>query len=598
MGGEIGEPSLQQEQRRLAAILAADVAGYSRLMAGDEAGTLARLGRYRAELIEPRIAEFQGRVVGSAGDSLLVEFASALNAVRCAVELQSALAGANAGLSEDRRMAFRMGVNLGDVIAAGDTIYGDGVNIAARLEKLAEPGGICIGRAVYDQVKGKLGCGFADLGDQRLHNIPDPVRAYRVDAAPAKASGGPVPRGSLPLPDKPSIAVLAFQNMSGDPDQDYFADGMVEEIITALSRMRWLFVIARNSSFAYKGRAVDVKQVGRELGVRYVLEGSVRKSGNKVRITGQLIDTSTGAHLWADRFDGTLEDLFDLQDQVTASVVGAIQPKLEQAEIERAKRKPTESLDAYDYYLRGVAAGHDWSREANEEALAHFLRAIELDPNFGSAYGQATRCYSRRQSSGWVIDSARERAETARLAAKAAALGSGDAVALCTAGFSLGHVVGDVEGGDAMIERALTLNPNLAVAWGFSAWAKVWLGEPALAIERAERAMRLSPQDPRLHSMQCATAYAHFLAGRDADAIAWAEKSLRERPDYGTVPIRILAAGNAHLGRQAEAEKAAARLLALDPALRLANLRELVPLRRPEHQARLAEGLRKAGLPE
>ena len=589
---------MQQEQRRLAAILAADVAGYSRLMAADEAGTLARLGRYRAELIEPRIAGFQGRIVGSAGDSLLVEFASALSAVRCAVELQSALAASNAELPEDRRMAFRMGVNLGDVIAAGETIYGDGVNIAARLEKLADPGGVCIGRNVYDQVKGKLDCAFADLGEQRLHNIPEPVRAYRVQPAPSSASGGATPRAALPLPEKPSIAVLPFTNMSGDPEQDYFADGVVEEIITALSRLRWLFVIARNSSFAYKGRAVDVKQVGRELGVRYVLEGSVRKAGNKVRITGQLIDASTGAHLWADRFDGTLEDLFDLQDQVTSSVVGAIQPKLEQAEIERAKRKPTESLDAYDYYLRGVAGLHSWSREGIDEALPYFLRAIELDPNFAAAYGQATRCYSMRKSSGWVVDAEPERAETARLAARAAAVGGGDAVALCTAGFSLGHVVGDVEGGDAMIERALALNPNLAVTWGFSAWAKVWLGEPALAIERAERAMRLSPQDPRLHSMQCATAYAHFLAGRDEEAVIWAEKSLRERPDYGTVPVRILAAGNALLGRQAEAEKAVARLLTLDPGLRVANLRELVPLRRAEHRARLAEGLRKAGLPE
>jgi adenylate cyclase len=590
---------LQQEQRRLAAILAADVAGYSRLMAADEAGTLARLARYRAELIEPRIAEFQGRIVGSAGDSLLVEFTSALNAVRCAVELQAALAASNAGLPDDRRMAFRMGVNLGDVIATSDTIYGDGVNIAARLEKLAEPGGVCIGRAVHDQVKGKLGYGFADLGEQRLHNIPEPVRAYRVNAAPGGGTAASASAGkALPLPEKPSIAVLPFANLSGDPEQDYFADGMVEEIITALSRMRWLFVIARNSSFVYKGRAVDVKQVGRELGVRYVLEGSVRKAGNKVRITGQLVDGSTGGHLWAERFDGALEDIFDLQDRVTASVVGAIAPKLEQAEIERAKRKPTESLDAYDYYLRGVAALHLWSREGIDEALAHFHRAIELDPNFASAYGQATRCYSMRKSNGWVVDRDRETAETARLAAKVAALGRDDAIALCTAGFSLGHVVGDVEGGDAMTERALALNPNLGIAWGFSAWAKVWLGEPAAAIERAERALRLSPQDPRLYSMLCAIAYAHFIGGRDEEAVAWAEKSLRERPDYGPVAIRILAAGNAHLGRQAEAQKAVARLLALDPGLRVANLRELVPLRRPEHLARLAEGLRKAGLPD
>ena len=398
---------MQRQQRRLAAILAADVAGYSRLMAADESGTLARLKQLRAEVIEPKIAQFHGHIVGSAGDSLLVEFASAVNAVQCAVEVQEGLADQNANLPEDRRMAFRMGVNLGDVIAEDDTIHGDGVNIAARLEKLAEPGSVCIGRNVYDQVKGKLDYGYADLGEQRVHNIPEPVHAYRVKPSKptADTSPGLSTKDALPLPDKPSIAVLPFENMSGDREQEYFADGMVEEIITALSRMRWLFVIARNSSFTYKGRAVDVKQVGRELGVRYVLEGSVRKAGNRVRITGQLIDTATGAHLWADRFDGALEDIFDLQDQVTASVVGAIAPKLEQAEIERAKRKPTENLDAYDYYLRGLAGFINGPEEGNDGGVCRiFSRAIELDPNFASAYGMAARCYAQRKSSGWMTD--------------------------------------------------------------------------------------------------------------------------------------------------------------------------------------------------
>src|SRR5262249_12294365 len=321
---------LSQEHRKLAAILAADVVGYSRLMAADETGTLARLTKLRGEVIEPRIVQFHGRIVGSAGDSLLVEFPSAISAVQCALEVQERLAHANADLPDDKRMAFRMGVNLCDVIAEGDTIHGDGVNVAARLERLAEPGSICIGRNVYDQVRGKLACAYSDLGEQRLRNIPEPVRVYRVQSS-THAATVPTAKGTLPLPDKPSIAVLPFANMSGDAEQEYFADGIVEEIITALSRLRWLFVIARNSTFVYKGRAVDVKQIGRELGVRYVLEGSVRKAGNKVRITGQLIDSTTGAHLWADRFDGSMEDVFDLQDQVTASVVTAIAPKLEQA---------------------------------------------------------------------------------------------------------------------------------------------------------------------------------------------------------------------------------------------------------------------------
>jgi adenylate cyclase len=395
-----------EQQRRLAAILAADVAGYSRLMAEDEMRTLACLKQLRAEVIEPKIAEFRGRVVGSAGDSLLVEFASAVSAVDCAIQMQNNIRLQNAELPPDRCMQFRVGVNLGDVIADGETIYGDGVNIAARLEKLADPGGVCIARSVYDQVKGKLDYAYTDLGEQRVHNIPEPVHAYRVKPAHSTtaSSSGFANKAFPPLPDKPSIAVLPFQNMSGDPEQEYFADGVVEEIITALSRIRWLFVIARNSSFTYKGRAVHVKQVGLELGVRYVLEGSVRKAGNRVRITGQLIDVSTESHIWADRFEGDLANIFDLQDQVTASVVGAIEPMLEQAEIERAKRKPTESLDAYDHYLRGLAAVHQWTKEGNREALAHFTRATELDPNFASAFGMAARCYAQRVGFAWVTD--------------------------------------------------------------------------------------------------------------------------------------------------------------------------------------------------
>ena len=326
------------------------------------------------------------------------------------------------------------------MIGEGGDIYGEGVNIAARLEALAEPGGVCISAKVHEEVRGKLDCAFEDMGEQAVKNISRPVRAYRL--RPDKPVDGAAPaRPTLSLPDKPSIAVLPFQNMSGDPEQEYFADGMVEDITTALSRMRWLFVIARNSSFTYKGRAVDVKQVGRELGVRYVLEGSVRKAGNRVRITGQLIDAATGAHLWADRFDGELADIFELQDQVTSSVVGAIAPKLEQAEIERVKRKPTESLDAYDYFLRGMAAFHQFSKAANAEALEMFSRAIERDPRFASAYGMAARCYLQRKGFGWVATAEREIAEAEKLARRAAELGRDDAVALCAAGFSLCIVV-------------------------------------------------------------------------------------------------------------------------------------------------------------
>jgi adenylate cyclase len=589
----------ERVERRLAAILAADVAGYSRLTGSDEEGTLARLTAHRRELIDPKIAEHRGRIVKATGDGFLAEFASLVDALRCAIEIQSGMAARNADLPPDRHIAFRIGLHLGDIIHQEGDIFGDGVNIAARLEALADPGGICISDDAQRQVRGKLDVELDDVGEQTLKNIAHPVRVYRVHAAgAANAPSSHLSRPTLALPDKPSIAVLPFQNMSGDPEQDYFADGVVEEIITALSRLRWLFVIARNSSFTYKGRAVDVKQVGRELGVRYVLEGSLRKAGSRVRITGQLIDCATGAHLWAERFDGALEDIFDLQDQVTTSVIGAIAPRLEQAEIERAKRKPTESLDAYDCYLRGIAGVHRWTRDANREALAMFKRAIELDPDFASAYGLAARCYSQRKSYGWMGDQAQETADAERMVRQVTRLGGGDAVALCSAGFALGHLVGKVEDGDAMIDRALVLNPNLAHAWLCSSWAKVWLGESELAIERAERAMRLSPQDPYLCSMMAATAYAHFIAGRDSEALTWAERAIREKPDYIPVPTRVLAAGYALTGRHKEAQRAAVRLREIDPTFRLSDLKDRVPLRRPEDIARLAEGLRKAGLPE
>jgi len=341
-------------ERRLVAILAADVVGYSRLMGADEAGTLARLKALRRELVQPEITAHKGRTVKLTGDGLLAEFPSVVKAVQCAATIQEEILDREPDLPDEHRIRLRIGVNLGDVIVEGLDIYGDGVNVAARLEALAEPGGICISGAAFDAVEGKLHFSFKDIGAQQVKNIAKTVRVYRLTTSQNHKASSAHPTQSLPLPDKPSIAVLPFANMSGDPDQDYFADGMTEEIITALSRLRWLFVIARNSSFTYKGRAVDVRQVGRELGVRYVLDGSVRKAGMRMRITGELIDASTGAQLWSDRFEGGLEDIFDLQDMVTARVIGAIAPKLELAEIERAMRKPTKSLSAYEYYLRGM----------------------------------------------------------------------------------------------------------------------------------------------------------------------------------------------------------------------------------------------------
>src|ERR1700720_3796294 len=407
----------ERVERRLSAILAADIAGYSALMGADEARTVRDLKGHQAVVL-PMVGEFGGRIIDTAGDGILAEFPSVVNAVKCAVAIQSKMAERNATIEPERRMQFRVGINIGDVVYDEARIYGDGINVAARLEGIAEAGGICISSKVYEEISGRIDLACEDIGEQQLKNIARPVRAYhvRVDSI---ATSVPAPA----LPDKPSIAVLPFLNMSGDPEQEYFADGMTEDLITDLSKVSGLFVIARNSTFTYKGKAVDVKGVGRELGVRFLLEGSVRKSGNRVRITAQLIDAATGNHIWAEHYDGELNDIFDLQDKVTTRVVGAIAPKLEQVEIERAKRKPTESLDAYDHYLRGMASLHQWTNESSDEALRLFYRAFELDPGFASAYGMAAWCFVLRKANRWMADPAQEIAEAARLAPRGVGLG-------------------------------------------------------------------------------------------------------------------------------------------------------------------------------
>jgi len=391
--------------------------------------------------------------------------------------------------------------------------------------------------------------------------------------------------------------VLPFQNMSSDPEQEYFADGIVDDIIAGLARIKWLFVISRNSSFVYKSRPTDVKQVGRELGVRYVLEGSVRKAAHKVRITGQLIDATTGAHLWAERFESALDDIFELQDQITESVVGAIAPQLERAEIERAKRKPTESLDAYDYYLRGMAHLHLGSRESIDAALGQFNHALMRDPNFASAYAMAAWCYFWRKVNGWMTDRPGEIAEGARLARRAVDLGRDDAVALTRGGHALAHLTDDVAGGIALVDRALVLNPNLASAWFLAGFLRTWNGEPDAAIEHFAHAMRLSPLDPELYRMQAGLAAAHLFAGRFDAASSWAEKAFRELPSFLMV-VSVIAASHALAGRPDEAQRAMKHLRELDPTLRVSNLADWLPIRRPEDLATFADGLRKAGLPE
>jgi TolB-like protein/tetratricopeptide (TPR) repeat protein len=415
-------------------------------------------------------------------------------------------------------------------------------------------------------------------------------------AAIVHPAAPPEPQRLLSLPDRPSIAVLPFVNMSHDPEQEYFADGTVEEIITALSRFHHLFVIARNSSFTYKNCVVDIKQVGRDLGVRYVLEGSVRKAANRVRITGQLIDAATGTHLWADRFDGELKDIFDLQDDVATRVVRAIAPKMEQAEVARAKRKPTESLDAYDCFLRGTENLHRQTPEGVDEALRLLKQAIALDPDYAAAHGTAAYCHAMRKSSGWVIH--REHIEeTSRFGRAAVELGKDDAVALSRAGHAIAYVVGDLDAGARLIDRALELNPNLALAWFHSGWLKVWFGDPETAIRHFADFRRMSPVGPLMIRTNSGIAFAHVLAGRYDEASSHAEQALSENPDSHQA-LRMAALSHALAGRMEMAERAMERLRQIDPALRVSNLRDLTPLRRPEHVARYAEGMRKAGLPE
>jgi TolB-like protein/class 3 adenylate cyclase len=545
--------------------LAADVAGYSRLMGADEEGTLARLKTLRRELADPKIKEHRGRIVKTTGDGLLIEFASVVDAVRCAVEVQREMAERNADVPSDRRIEFRMGINLGDIMKDGRDIYGDGVNVAARLEALAEPGGICVSRVVRDQVRDKLAFSFEDMGEQQVKNIARPVRVHRIllgeGTGPSEATAGGAANPPLALPDKPSIAVLPFQNMSGDPEQEYFADGMVEEVITALSRIRWLFVIARNSSFTYKGQAIDVKQVGRELGVRYVLEGSVRKGGNRVRITAQLIEAETGAHLWADRFDGSLADVFDLQDQVATGVAGVIEPTLQAAEIRRSSERPKSDLTAYDLYLPALSAITSGEKTGYIEALDLLGRAIERDPHYGPSLASAALCHTAFHVSGWTHDPDASRQQGVELAHQALHYGGDDAGTLGRAAYVLGHLGEDIDAAIALIDQSLQINPSFAYGWQRSGWLRLWAGQPDLAIDHFETALRLNPRDPAPATLM-GIGVGHFFARRLEDARAMLLRSLQLQP--GWVPTsRFLAACYAHLRRLDEAREIIEQLRAL-----------------------------------
>jgi adenylate cyclase len=583
--------------RRLVAVFAADVEGYSRLMGADEVGTLKGLTERRA-ILDRIIEEHRGRIENTAGDSVLAEFGSAVEAVQCAVEAQTALAEANADLAPDRRISFRIGVHIGDVMVRAGDLFGDGVNIAARLQALANPGAVCISGATYDQVRKVLPMTFVDLGVQQVKNIQEPIRAYQVSglsetqlAAPARVAEA---ESAPPIPDRPSIAVLPFQNMSGDPEQEYFADGMVEEITTALSRFKWLFVIARNSSFTFKGKAVDVKEVGRRLGVRYVLEGSVRKASGKVRVTGQLIDAVTGTHIWTDRFERELTDVFALQDEVTIAVVSAIQPKLLQTEIAMAARRRSENLTAYDFYLRALPQFYLSTREGIAEAVRLAHRALELDPGFGLVAALASTCHMMNVLWGYAIDPQFERNEAVRLIRLALSIDDSDPDILGRGGAILSYLVGDCEGSVELADRAVALNPNSRLVWTNRGWVYRNAGLPEEAIRSFERAVRVSPIDPLLQQSSAGMGAALIELGRFDEAIVAGRKAQRKDPSFSPAH-RCLASAFAHLGRDAEAREAASRLLEVDSAFTISSW---IARGGQSNSKLLIEGLRKAGLPE
>ena len=578
-------------ERRLTAILAADIAGYSRLMGAHEEATLAQMKTHRSALVDPKIEEHRGRIVKTTGDGLLVEFASVVDAVRCAVDVQRGMVARNAEIANDRRIEYRMGVNVGDIIIDGGDIFGDGVNVAARLEGLAKPGGICVSARVQEDVRGKLDIAFADEGELQLKNIARPVRVYRVQlSVPASAT-----RTALPIPDKPSIAVMPFESLSADADQSYLADGIVEAITAELSRIRSFFVIARNSAFTYKGRATNVRDIGRELGVAYLLEGSMQKAGNRLRITVQLIETEGGAHVWSSRYDGTMDDIFDLQDRITEQVAGALQPSIRIAEIERSRRKRPQDLGAYDYAMRAMPHVGALEKEESAKALELLDKALTIDPQYPLALSLAGWCHAQRSVYNWADDIAASQALARTLAERAAELSGDDPLILAVLGavHTFVHNLGTAR---VLLERALALDPNAAWAWSRLGWVENYSDRPELAIEKFERALRLSPLDPMNFNNHVGMGSACEVA-RDFDkAVAHYRRALEERPHAMWI-YRNLASSLSGAGRIEEAKKAYAEMMRAYPNLTVAKLRQAMVFSVPTLD-RMVDNLRKLGLPD
>jgi adenylate cyclase len=585
-------------ERRLAAILLTDMVGYSRLMGLDEEGTIARQKAHRHEVFDPKITQHGGRIVKTTGDGLLVEFPSVVDAIRCAVEVQTELAGRDTDLPEDRRIQYRIGLNLGDIVIDGDDILGDGVNVAARLEGLAKPGGICISGSVHDQLAGKIDIAFEDAGQKTVKNVPRAVRVWHWETD-RPTRGTKNTEEPAPLPNNPSIAVLPFDNMSGDPEQEYFADGIAEDLITALSRFRWFFVIARNSSFTYKGKAADVKQIGRELGVQYVIEGSVRKAGDRVRITAQLIEAETSNHLWAERYDRKLEDIFELQDELTQTISAAIEPELLSSEHDRTLRKPTGDLTAWDLFQQGAAQLWKRDRENIESASKLFRQALDLDPNFGQASGYLAYAAYLLLILEWAEDKDAILHQGIANAQHAIAIDRRDYFAQ----LALGHlytIAGDHLAAIRALETSVAINPNSALGYHSLAEAHVYAGDPCKAIEYADKSIRLSPNDPFMWAMlhYKASAYTRL---RDYDQAIEVFEQACQLPSARYVPFATLAALYVLVGRNLDARKALENARRLEPNLSIELMARIYGFSQKgssKRGHRLLEALRKAGLPE
>jgi adenylate cyclase len=583
-----------QTKRKLAAIFVADIAGYSQLMSADEEGTLARLKLLRSELIDPKNRQYRGRIVKTTGDGILIEFLSVVDAVRCAIEVQRGMVERNTGVPQDKRIEFRVGVNLGDVIVEGRDIYGDGVNIAARLEALAEPGGICISQTVLNHARDKLSFDVEDAGEQTLKNISRPVHVYRIIIDPSRRPATPKPDvPALALPDKPSVAVLPFTNMSGDPEQEFVSDGIAEDVITALSRYPSLFVIARNSSFTYKGRSVDVRQVGRELGVRYVLEGSVRKAGNRIRVTAQLVEAGTSNHVWAERYDRDLADIFVVQDELTEALTTALAPAIADAELRRAMRRPPDSVDAWAAYQRGLWYLSKATRDDDVTAERFFKQAIDLDPTFGGGYSALALCQLQAAAIYQKLDLADAQRSAEVLARQAVALDGADAEARSCLGWAL-QARGEADGALAEIERALSMSPNLAIAHGHRGATLIFAGQPREGLKALETCMRLDPRDPYLAVRLLHVACGLYFCSEYVASIEASKRLTRSYPDFPMI-YRWSAAALGQLGRTAEAKEALEKAVSRAPAAFEMYVRKRAPWFRPEDHAHLVEGLRKAG---